>query len=225
MTSSKSGSFARHSTRPPRRPAADGITHDALAQRVYDALNLPFEAYASDPEVRFAAADETRRALRQVLAYRLYRDLRRGWRITAPNLEQCGLLEIRYRSLDDVCNAQDVWADKHPALAGAAPSTRRDVAKVLLDFMRRSLSIKVDYLDRTAQERIKQLSSQKLKPPWGLDENERLDYATILYARSRVSDQESRQNIYLSPQGGFGQYLGRRTTFPSCSDRSALTSG
>ena len=150
-----------------------------------------------------------------MLAYRLYRDLHRGWRITSPNLEQCGLLEIRYQSLDELCMAQDVWANKHPVLAGAPPSTRREVAKVLLDFMRRSLAIKVDYLERTAQERIQQLSSQKLGPPWGLDENERLDYATILYPRSRVSDQDDRQSVYLSPQGGFGQYLGRRTTFPS----------
>jgi hypothetical protein len=63
-----------------------------------------------------------------VLAYRLYRDLRRGWRVTAPNLEQCGLLEIRYQSLDDVCAAEDVWQGKHAALAGANPTTRRDVA-------------------------------------------------------------------------------------------------
>ena len=56
----------------------------------------------------------------------------------------------------------------------------------LLDFMRRSLAIKVDYLERTAQERMQQLSSQKLKPPWGLDENESLDYATILYPESRT---------------------------------------
>jgi len=38
---------------------------------------------------------ETKRAFRDVLCYRLYRDLKRGWRIIAPNLEQCGLLEIR----------------------------------------------------------------------------------------------------------------------------------
>jgi ATP-dependent helicase YprA (DUF1998 family) len=204
------------------RARPDGITHEILAQKVFDALNLPLELYASDPAVRFAAAAETGRALRDVLAYRLYRDLRRGWRVTAPNLEQCGLLEIRYQSLDDVSAAQDVWADKHDALASATPSIRREVAKVLLDFMRRSLAIKVDYLERTAQERMQQLSSQRLRPPWGLDENERLDYATILYPRSLVGNQDDRQNIYLSPRGGFGQYLGRPSTFPSLFGSLAL---
>src|SRR5205823_6930293 len=156
--------------------APDGLQYDNLTEKVFDALALPITEYANDAEVRFQARKDTDRALRDVLAYRLYRDLRRGWRVTSPNLEQCGLLEIRYQSLDDVCAAEDVWADKHPALAGANSATRREVARVLLDFMRRSLGIKVDYLERTAQERMQQLSSQKLIPPWGLDENETLDY-------------------------------------------------
>ncbi len=197
-----------------RDAGPDGLTHDHLTQKVFDALDLPIELYAFEPGVRFAAAAETRRALRDVLGYRLYRDLRRGWRVTSPNLEQCGLLEIRYQSLDEVCAAEDVWADKHPALATASAPTRRDVSRVLLDFMRRSLAIKVDYLERTAQERTQLSSSQKLIPPWGLDENETLDYAAILYPRANRGYQEDRSNVYLSPRGGFGLYLGRRATFP-----------
>src|SRR5262249_18889140 len=154
------------------------------------------------------------RALRDVLGYRLYRDLRRGWRVTSPNLEQCGLLEIRYQSLEEVCSAEDVWADRHPVLASATPATRREVARVLLDFMRRALAIKVDYLERAAQERIQLQSGQKLIAPWALDENETLDYAAILYAKSYRGGADDRENLYLSPRGGFGQYLGRRTTFP-----------
>jgi ATP-dependent helicase YprA (DUF1998 family) len=198
-----------------RDAGPDGLTHDHLTQKVFDALDLPIELYAFEPNVRFAAAAETKKALRDVLGYRLYRDLRRGWRVTSPNLEQCGLLEIRYQSLDEVCSAEDVWQDKHPALASATPSTRREVSRVLLDFMRRSLAIKVDYLERTAQERIELSSGQKLIPPWGLDENEVLDYAAILYPRANRDYQEDRSNVYLSPRGGFGLYLGRRTTFPN----------
>ncbi len=85
----------------------------------------------------------TQRALRNVLGYRLYRDLKRGWRVTSPNLEQCGLLEIQYESLDEVCTAADVWQDCHPALVSASPDVRQRIAKVLLDFLRRELVIKV----------------------------------------------------------------------------------
>ena len=55
-----------------------GLSHEILTQKVFDALDLPVELYAVEPGVRFAAAAETKRALRDVLGYRLYRDLRRG---------------------------------------------------------------------------------------------------------------------------------------------------
>src|SRR5207237_3721108 len=125
------------------------------------------------------------------------------------------ILEITYKYCHEGGAAGEDGADKHPGLVGATPAISRGVARVLLDFMRRSMAIKVDYLERTAQERMQQLSSQKLIPPWGLDENETLDYAAVLYPRSYRGDQDDRENVYLSPRGGFGQYLGRRTTFPA----------
>jgi hypothetical protein len=157
----------------------DGLRHETIAQRVFDALDLPLERYASDSTVRFQALQDTQKALRQVLGYRIYRDLRRGWRIASPNLEQCGLLEIGYESLDELSAAEDVWTDCHPALAHANPQTRQEIAKVLLDYLRRELAIKVDYLDPLYQERLRQLSSQRLVEPWAIDEDEvRLEYAT-----------------------------------------------
>ncbi len=191
----------------------EGLRHEFLVQRVFDALSLPTNLYASDPTVRFAALDETKRALREVLGYRLYRDLERGWRITSPNLEQCGLLSIRYLSLDDLCRAEDVWNGFHPALATAEPKTREEIAKTLLDFMRRELAIKVNYLQAETQERIQQLSSQRLIAPWAIDDNEAMERSCVLYPRAKLPN-ESSWDIYLSPRGGFGQYLKRPQTFP-----------
>jgi ATP-dependent helicase YprA (DUF1998 family)/very-short-patch-repair endonuclease len=199
-----------------------GLRYDELVQRVFDALALPLHLYASDPNVRFQALEETKRALRSVLGYRLYRDLKRGWRITAPNLEQCGLLVITYLSLDDVCQAEDVWGACHAALATATPQTRREIAKTLLDFMRRELALKVDYLDPLTQERIQQQSSQRLIPPWALDEHEQMEHAAILYPRSFHRDQDYGGHVYLSPRGGFGQYVRRPSTFPDYQERLRL---
>ena len=196
-----------------KRAGAQGLRHEELTQRVFDALDLPFAAYAADPGARFQAETETKRAFRNVLGYRLYRDLERGWRITSPNLEQCGLLEIRYLSLDELCVSEADWQALHPALATASPTTRAAIAKVLLDFMRRELAIKVDYLETTFQERMAQQSSQRLADPWGIDENERLEHASILLPRSR-SDTDYGGYTYLSPRGGFGLYLRRPNTFP-----------
>ena len=69
------------------------------------------------PRPATAPKDEIDRALREVLAYRLYVDLRAGWRVTAPNLEQAGLLEVDYAYLDELCANEDEWAGRHEALA------------------------------------------------------------------------------------------------------------
>ncbi|MBN8595971.1 MAG: DEAD/DEAH box helicase [Anaerolineae bacterium] len=191
---------------------AAGLTHELIAEKVFEALNLPLELYAVDPHVRFQVLNETQRALRQVLGYRLYRDLRRGWRIALPNLEQCGLLEIGYADLDAVCTAEDVWAECHPALTTASPQTRMTIAKTLLDYMRRELAIKVDYLDSRYQERIQQMSSQRLIAPWAIDEDERMEYASILLPRSAGNDDGRGNYTYVSARGGFGIYLRRPGT-------------
>ena len=190
-----------------------GIYHDVLTRKVFDALGLDFSLYAVDPTVQFAQKGETDRALREVLGYKIYRDLQRGWRITSPNLEQCGLLDIEYVSLQDVCSADDLWQNAHPTLAGATPEIRQQICKVLLDFMRRELAIKVDYLDSAYQESMKQLSSQRLNPPWALDETEKLEHSAVLFPRSRSGDDYG-GNVYLSARGGYGQFLKRNNTFP-----------
>lgn len=189
-----------------------GLAHEVIAEKVFEALNLPFALYASDPTWKFQAEQETKRALRQVLGYRIYRDLRRGWRIALPNLEQCGLLEIGYADLDAVCAAEDVWASCHPALVMASPETRMTIAKTLLDYMRREMAIKVDYLESGYQERIQQLSSQRLKEPWAIDEDERMEYASILIPRSSGGDDGRGNYTYVSARGGFGIYLRRPGT-------------
>lgn len=199
-----------------------GLTHEILTQCVFEALALPLDLYAADPMVKFAALQETHRALRDVLGYRLYLDLRRGWRIMSPNLEQTGLLHIEYQSLNDVASDQEIWQGCHQALLTAQPQTRAAIARVLLDFMRRELAIKVDYLDQWFQERLQQLSSQRLRAPWALDENETLVHAAIALPRTeRPGDYGGW--VYLSPRGGFGQYLGRSSTFPGLSTPLKLT--
>ena len=74
-----------------------GLTHAELSSSVFDALSLPFDEYAADSDVRGPARTATNDALRRVIQYHVYRDLQRLWRVTAPNLEDCGLLRFEYR--------------------------------------------------------------------------------------------------------------------------------
>lgn len=190
-----------------------GLTHEVLADRVLDAMGLELVDFASDPEVKYAAADNAYRAMRELLGYRLYQDLKRGWRITSPNLEQCGLLKIKYISLDELCANDDDWAALHPALAQASPEIRERAASTLLQFMRTELLIKVSYLDPVEQEHIRALSSQHLREPWALDEAEELEKAGALYPRPSKK-RDSSLSRFGSARSLIGQYLRKRATFP-----------
>jgi hypothetical protein len=183
-----------------------GIRHDVLTQKVFDALALPLDLYASNPQVEFLQREETERALRAVLGYYLYRDLKRGWRITSPNLEQCGLLQIDYLSLVEFCAADTRWSQYHPALAGAAPHEREAVCRAVLDYMRRELAIRVDHLSAQYQETIASLSSQYLVPPWALDDMQTLERSAIVVPSSRSGDESTNDRlVYLSARGGLAR--------------------
>lgn len=192
---------------------ASGLTHDQLARRVFDTLSLPLEAYALNPAVEYLQREETDRALREVLGYYLYRDLRRGWRITSPNLEQAGLLEIDYQSLTRFCG-DPRWANVHPTLAQATPPQREVICKVLLDYMRRELAIRVTSLNPIDQESLKLLSNQHLISPWALDDQERLERSAIIFPRSRGEDSSQPFHVFMSPRGGFGRFLKRPGILP-----------
>lgn len=190
-----------------------GLRHDDLTHRVFDALDLPVGAYASNPEVRYHQREETDRALREALAYRLYRDLRRGWRVTQPNLEQCGLLRIDYASLTEFCRDPEPWQGRHAVLVGATPEEREAACRVILDHLRRELAIRVDVLDARRQEQLQQRSSQYLRAPWALDDLDDLETARMVFPRSRsATDRDAGRNVFLSARGGLGLHL-RRAAF------------
>ena len=191
----------------------DGLAHDELAQRVYKAMSLDFALFAADPGVEFAQRANTERAFRNVLAYRLYRDQKRGWRITSPNLEQSGLLRIDYPSLTDLCHSDSHWNGTHVGLAGASAETRERICRVLLDFLRRELAIDVEYLSAEFFERLQQQSSQLLREPWAIDEQERHEITPIVFPRGR-RPHDRQFFTYVSGRSGFGIYLGRQQTLP-----------
>lgn len=149
------------------------IKDDTLTQRVCDNLGLVPSDYTDSPDAKGIKADNVKKTLRDVLGYRLYIDLKRGWRITNPNLEQLNLLKIQYQSLEECCKDQEEWAKSHhPLLQTAPPETRMEVVQLLLDTMRRGLCIKSIYLDSNYQEQIRNRSFSELKEPWGLSEDE-----------------------------------------------------
>ena len=203
-----------------KKAGTSGITHEEITHKVFEELDIPPKYYSTDPNAKFSKKQRIDRTLREVLGYHIYRDLRRGWRVVIPNLEQCGLLKIEYLDLDEVCSAKELW-EKHPLLEEASVDTRKYIAKTLLDFMRRRLAIKINYLDRDYQDKLKSLSEQYLKEPWALDREEELIYSAYMFPRARQKKEDTGQNIYLSGRSLFGQFLRRRGVLTS-SDKLTL---
>ena len=205
-----------------------GLRHGELSHHVFDAMNLRFEDYAADPEVRGPARQSTQDALRRVLEYFLYRDLERGWRVTAPNLEDCGLLRFEYEGLggeDGLLAETELWESgfsvregragrrfvEVPAALRLAPAdVREEIIRTLLDLLRRSLAVKVDVLDPQKQRDLAEQTKQRLLEGtvWHLDDERDLTSAVVAWPRPGRRGGE-RGGLFVSSYGAYGQYVKR----------------
>ncbi|GGR26284.1 protein kinase domain-containing protein [Streptomyces roseolus] len=184
----------------------DGLHHEDLASAVANVIGLDPVDYTGDAELPPALARNAARTLRDVIAFRLYLDLERGWRITMPNLEQTGLLEIDYEDLVWVARKDDRWTGTHKALLTADPALRAEIMKALLDEMRRSLAIDVAYF-RDDFDTLQRASEERLIDPWTLSAADKPKVATAYPHPSRPG--LDRSNLFLSARGKFGKYLKR----------------
>lgn len=81
---------------------AGELTFDRVARAVVGECGLTIRDIARNPELdpKSDAAKEVWRVFTDLTEYRLYEDLRRGWRVVQPNLEHVGLLRVGYRGLE-----------------------------------------------------------------------------------------------------------------------------
>lgn len=208
-----------------------GLSHGELSRGVFEALLLRFEDYAADPEVRGPARTTTDDALRRVIDYYVYRDLERGWRVTAPNLEDCGLLRFEYVGLtgaDGLLEEAELWSTgfkvridreteqflETPTPLQACPTElREEILRTLLDALRRALAIKVDSLDPQKQlDLVEQTRPRLLEGTvWYLEDQRELENSKVAYPRARRGNDrsEDRRGLFISSRGSFGQYFTR----------------
>ena len=212
----------------PGEPAREaGLRHGELSRHVFDAMHPRFEDYAADPEVRGPARQNTRDALRRVIEYFLYRDLERGWRVTAPNLEDCGLLRFEYEGLggeDGLFGEAELWElgfsvqegrgsrrfiEAPAALRQAPAEAREEIVRTLLDVLRRALAVKVDVLDpRKQHDLVEQTKPRLLEGTvWYLDDERELTGSVVAWPRPRRKGE--RGGFFVSSYGAYGQYVKR----------------
>ncbi|SCE17578.1 Helicase conserved C-terminal domain-containing protein [Streptomyces sp. DvalAA-14] len=184
----------------------EGLHHDDLAEAVTKVMGLSPAAYAAGKDLAPSMERRAVKAFRDIVGFRLYRDLERGWRITMPNLEQTGLLRIDYEDLHWIAEKPERWQSAHDVLRGADPALREEIARALLDYMRRALAIDVQYF-RDDFDTLQRASEERLTGPWVLGESDRPAVGTAYPYGSRPGMERSAQ--FLSARGKFGKYLRR----------------
>lgn len=198
------------------RPTSNPLTHQDIARQVCQSLNLPQEAYAKDVGATPRAQRRNEESLTRLLEYRIYEDLRRSWRITQPNLEQCGLLQIAYRDLIELCHDPEAWRT-HDLLRDTPPDQRLQTVTVFLDHLRRDLAIDAPVLAPDEQTRLIRSVQAAMRPdsPWTFDEQEQ----TMLRRATRFvlpGDKPNKsQDRSLSPRTSLGRFLRSPAAWPA----------
>ncbi|VVJ19635.1 Helicase [Amycolatopsis camponoti] len=202
-----------------RRFPDESLTDEDLGRRVIECLKVQIADYALNPDVEYAAKTKVIRALRESVTYRVWADLRRGWRITMPNLEQTGQLLLTYAGLDELAGDEAKWETKGQPLTGTDPATRLLIMETLLNELRRNICIESSYLTEDRYEDIKRASQEWLRAPWALTDEQGV-YAATCYAGARPRAPAGiGRDLYLSGLGQFGRWLRRPDRFPHLTSR------
>lgn len=181
------------------------LTHAELAAKVVNAMGLTQEQYAEQPVTFGTGKTRNEKAFEDLIQYRLYDDLKRGWRIVQPNLEQSGLLAIEYPDLENNCQNLAPWQKyPHPVLVSATPEQRLKAASFLLDHLRKNLALDADLLQSNRLNELQRRVNQALNQAWKFDDHEYLPPAT---KASHLNNPRSGATVKLTAKSKVGKYL------------------
>ena len=162
-----------------------------------------------EPALRGFNLQEAEGTLRQVLAYRIWFDQRRGWRYTNPNLEQLGMVRVEYLGLEDLAADDELFVDSHPLLKEAGHAVRAALYRELLDHMRKWMAVRCQVLDTAVLEQLVAKSHSRLRPPWGLGIGEKPRGARWLMIVAPTRRTARLRDLDLIVRGGSRSSLGR----------------
>jgi superfamily II DNA/RNA helicase len=189
-----------------------GLDVHTIAHRVFEQLQLREVDFAKEPSTNPKYPDENnQQALKNYLLYRIFQDLKRGWRYTLPNLEQTALLRIEYKQLKRLAADDEEFAHI-PFLNQSSHENREEMLTQLLNFFRTNFAINHRLLlnDKSETQTLlkDKLDSKKL---WSLDHNENFDSPT--YMVSVIPGRSTQRGIYFASMGlrsNIGKYFKRK---------------
>ncbi|MCX7844690.1 MAG: DUF1998 domain-containing protein [Candidatus Bipolaricaulota bacterium] len=149
------------------------LRFDRVAREVVRASGLRLVDVAKEPRLteESPSAKDVWETFEALTEYRLYQDLRRGWRVVQPNLEEVGLIRVDYLGLEDFAADDRRWRDL-PGLAHLPPAQRVEILRAVLDYFRRKGALDAPVLSDDALSRLERRVRQHLNEFWGFDADE-----------------------------------------------------
>ena len=180
-----------------------------IADKVFECLNISQDQFAKQPATFPGPKKENEDAFKDFIMYRLLHDLRRSWRVVLPNLEQCGLLKIDYKHLEESCKDDALW-QPNELLGAMSPAERKEFLHQIFDFFRKSFALSFSMLEPSALVQNAKRIREKLRHPWTLDETEKLEIPSHIRLEKLSS---GAMNLYTESgglQSVFGRYLRKK---------------
>lgn len=175
-----------------------------IAEKVFVSLNIGQEQFAKEPAKFPGPKKENEDVFKSFIMYRILHDLRRSWRVVMPNLEQCALLKIGYKYLDESALDNTLWQDNE-LLFAMSPDQRKEFLHQIFDFFRKSYALSYSMLEPGAISTNYNRINEKLISPWKLDDNEKIEFPSHI----RLEKLSGTASSLYTESGGLLSVLGR----------------
>lgn len=182
------------------------LDYTNIAQEIFECLNLQQEQYAKRPSAFPGQKKDNEEALQKFIMYRLLYDLRRSWRVIMPNLEQCALLNIQYKHLEEASVDDTLWVE-NPLLSKMQANERIGFLQQIFDFFRKSYALSFHLLEAGPRSENERIFREKLKMPWALDEKEKLEIPGYVRIQTLAANSLNLTTASAGHQSILGRYI------------------
>ena len=187
------------------------LDYTSITDKVFSCLNIGQDQFAKQPATFPGPKKENEDAFKDFIMYRLLHDLRRSWRVVLPNLEQCALLTIEYKHLAESIQDNSLW-QPNDLLFAMTSAERQEFLHQVFDFFRKSYALSFSMLEPGVISTNAKKIKEKLKAPWTLDENEKLEVPNHIRLERLSSSAKELYSESAGPTSVFGRYLRKKAT-------------
>jgi superfamily II DNA/RNA helicase len=191
--------------------ANQALDYATIAQAVFQVLALSQEEYARYPATFSNVIKENEDTFKNFLFYQILQDLQYSWRLVLPNLEQCALLRIGYKNLEETVAQEELWQDPqnpYPLLALLPPQERKEFLEQIFDYFRKAYALSAQKLEPATLEENENRIREKLKTPWSLEDNEKLDAPCFMKIETLAPNLEKTMRLQSAgSRSALGKYL------------------